>query len=433
MARTAERTLTVVHDPHDDLDTLNRLRRLHARPFGQVVCEPAPTGGSSGLARSVLTALGKDPDLGPRREPLWRLVDVHLRAERARQLILLRAHTLTYAPLRRLADVADAAEIHLWLVIHTERLPGPVAQLLEGLAHNTSDLEALLQRAPAFPDEHDSADLPVGAGPDFPYLDEIGARAEHRRPRSAITASLPRADRVAVHDVWDHAHAWMTRWLAEHPDATYQQCADAVYLLARHGDSASEIYARIRAALDAFTRAGEDTDADTVDSTLRRSFGEIRPCQFNPTIARAAALADQTADPQQAALIALAAVIRCPLKLRELNHRAVAADCSRLCGPWGSVIAIPPELRRFIATHHQRLEPHAHGRRLPLLPGGTYERMSRPSIRRALAELDAPASLWHDPPGTTLGEGANADGRALLHTLSAWNLWLRRSQAAPPA
>lgn len=141
MARTAERTLTVAHDPHDDVDTLNRLRRLHARPFGQVVCEPAPTGGASGLARSILAALGKDPDLGPRRDPLWRLVDVHLRAERTRTLVVLRAHTLTYAPLRRLADITDAAGIHLWLVVHTERLPGPVAQLLEGLAHDTSDLE----------------------------------------------------------------------------------------------------------------------------------------------------------------------------------------------------------------------------------------------------------------------------------------------------
>ena len=120
VARTAERTLSVVLDPHDDLDTLTRLRRLHARPFGQVVCEPAPTSGPSGLARSVLAAMGKNPDLGPRRDPLWRLVDVHLRAERTRDLVVLRAHTLTYAPLRRLADITDAAEIHLWLVVHAD-------------------------------------------------------------------------------------------------------------------------------------------------------------------------------------------------------------------------------------------------------------------------------------------------------------------------
>jgi hypothetical protein len=426
VARTAERTLTVAHDPHDDVDTLNRLRRLHARPFGQIVCEPAPTGGTSGLARSILAALGKDPDLGPRRDPLWRLVDVHLRAERTRQLVVLRAHTLTYAPLRRLADITDAADIHLWLVVHTERVPSPVAQLLEGLAHDTSDLEQLLQHMPDFADD-DAGELPAGAGPGFPYLVEIGVGVEHRRPRVVIAAPLPLADRVVIHDVWDRAHAWMTGWLDEHPDATYQQCADAVYLLARHGDSASEIYTRLRAALDAFTRAGENTDATGVDSVMRCSFGEIRPCQFNAAIARAAALADQTADPKHAALIALAAMFHCPRFLRELNYRAVGGDGSLVCGPWGGVFAIAPELRRFVATQHQQLQPHTAGRPLPFLPGTAHGRMSQPSIRHALAELDTPATLWHDPPGTTLGEGANADGRALLHSLTAGKLWPRPS------
>ena len=239
MARTAERNLSVVLDPHDDLATLNRLRRLHARPFGQVVCEPAPTGGSSGLARSVLAALGKDPDLGPRRDPLWRLVDVHLRAERTRELIVLRAHTLTYAALRRLADITDAAEIHLSLVVHTERLPGPVAQLVEGLPHDARELDRLLEQTPDPAGEQDEVDeLPAGAGLEFPYVHAISGH--DGRPRSAIARTLPRAQRVEVVELWDQAHAWTTRWLDEHPDAPYQQCADAIYLLARHGDSASE-------------------------------------------------------------------------------------------------------------------------------------------------------------------------------------------------
>lgn len=116
MARTADRTLTLVLDPDDDVDTLTRLRRLHARPLGQVVCEPAPGDGTSGLARRLLAALGKSVELQPRREPLWRLVDVHLRAERVRDLIVVRAHTLTYPALRRLADHADHAGAQLWLV-----------------------------------------------------------------------------------------------------------------------------------------------------------------------------------------------------------------------------------------------------------------------------------------------------------------------------
>ena len=388
MARTAERTLTVVLDPHDDVATLNRLRRLHARPFGQVVCEPAPAAGPSGLARSVLAALGKDPDLGPRRDPLWRLVDVHLRAERTRQLIVLRAHTLTYAALRRLADITDDAEIHLWLVVHTERIPGPVAQLLEGLPHDTGELDRLLEHTPDLTDEHDDVDeLPVGAGLEFPYLQAIDGH--DARPRSAIVRSLSRAQRAAVHDVLDQAHAWMTRWIDEHPDATYQQSADAVYLLARHGDSASEIYTRIRAALDAFTRAGEDTDVRAVDAVLQWSFGEVRSCEFNATYARAGTLADQTCEPQLAALIALAAVMRCPRYIRELDHNTVAADGSRLFGPWGGLFAIPPELRRFIATQHEHLSTYAKHRSIAMLPGNSHGRMSQTAIRRALAELDA--------------------------------------------
>jgi hypothetical protein len=424
VARTAERTLTVVLDPHDDLHTLNRLRRLHARPFGQVVCEPAPTGGPSGLARCVLAALGKDPDLGHRRDPLWRLVDVHLRAERTRELIVLRANTLTYAALRRLADITDGAEIHLWLVVHAERMPGPVAQLLEGLPHNTSELDRLLEQTPGTADEEDDLDeLPAGAGFEFPYLQAISG--QDGRPRSAIARSLPRAQRAEVLELWDQAHAWMTRWLDEHPDAPYQERADAVYLLARHGNSASEIYTRIRAALDAFTRAGEDTNASAVDAALHWSFGEIPPCEFNAAFARAAALADQTADPQFAALIALAAVIRCPATSRALDHHTVAADGTRLYGPWGALFAIPPELRRFIATQHAHLSTCAHNCRMAMLPGSARGRMGQASIRRALAELDAPASLWHDQPGTTIGEGARADGRQLLHSLTAWTLWLR--------
>ena len=353
---------------------------------------------------------------------------MHLRAERTRELIVLRAHTLTYAALRRLADVTDSADIHLWLVVHAERLPGPVAQLLEGLPHDTGELARLLEQTPDLADEHDDVDeLPAGAGLEFPYLHGIGGH--DGRPRSAITASLSRGQRAAVHDSWDEAHAWMTRWIDEHPETTYQQSADAVYLLARHGDSASEIYTRIRAALDAFTRAGEDTDVRAVDAVLQWSFGEVRPCEFNVAFARAAALADQTPDPQLAALIALAAVMRCPRYIRQLDHDTVASDGSRLYGPWGGLFAIPPELRRFIATQHQQLSTYAKRRSIAMLPGNSHGRMSQTAIRRALAELDAPASLWHDPPGSTIGEGANADGRMLLHTLTTWDLWLSRDHA----
>lgn len=229
---------------------------------------------------------------------------------------MLRAHTLSYPALRRIADLAHAVDVHLWLVVHRERPPAAVAQLLEALPHDTASLEDLLERAPDLPDLAGDEDLPLGAGAEFPYLETILPPLEPQRPRRARTAiahALPRGERPLVHAVWDRAHAWAARWIDEHPKATYQQSADAVYLLARDGDTASEIYVRTRAALDAFVRAGVDTDVQGVDTTFDYSFGEIRPCDFNAAIARAGALADQTPDPQLAALIALAAVSRNPL------------------------------------------------------------------------------------------------------------------------
>lgn len=226
--------------------------------------------------------------------------------------------------------------------------------------------------------------------------------------------------------MWDRAHTWTTQWIAEHPRVTYQQSADAAYLLARHGDTASEIYVRTCAALDAFACAGLDTDLHGVDETFDFSFGEIRPCDFNAAIARAGALADQTPDPQLAALIALAAVARNPLVIRQANLRALRPDGSALAGPWGGVLAIPAELRRFLATHHQQRQPIANDEPASLFSGNSHGRLSQPAIRRALEALDAPASLWEDPRDTPIGQGASADGRALLNNLTAWDLWLER-------
>jgi hypothetical protein len=65
---------------------------------------------------------------------------------------------------------------------------------------------------------------------------------------------------------------------------------------------------------------------------------------------------------------------------------------------WGGLRAIPPPLRRVLATQRQRLvnagaRPHD-----PLLPGTSHGRMSTPEIQRELDALDAPTSMWQDPP-----------------------------------
>jgi hypothetical protein len=44
VAQAAEQqAITLVLDPDDELRTLRALRALHARPLGQIVCEPATT------------------------------------------------------------------------------------------------------------------------------------------------------------------------------------------------------------------------------------------------------------------------------------------------------------------------------------------------------------------------------------------------------
>jgi hypothetical protein len=64
--------------------------------------------------------------------------------------------------------------------------------------------------------------------------------------------------------------------------------------------------------------------------------------------------------------------------------------------PVGGVLTVPPELRRFLATWHHHRRPLALDRTAPLFPGETRGRLRPATIQRRLAQLDAPASLWHD-------------------------------------
>jgi len=80
VARTVDPPITLIVDPDDNLACLEQLRRLHARPYGQILCEPDPTATSAELARYLLEGLGKD-SRGLTRGQLWHQVDCHLRAD----------------------------------------------------------------------------------------------------------------------------------------------------------------------------------------------------------------------------------------------------------------------------------------------------------------------------------------------------------------
>lgn len=118
-----------------------------------------------------------------------------------------------------------------------------------------------------------------------------------RRVRSTLSRGLSRAERAAVYDTWEQAHAWTLQWFDERAELIDQDTADAVLALARRGDTASEIYVRIRAALDASQHAGVTTNLRAVDAVFEHSYGETRPCGLNTAAAHAAALADQTRTP----------------------------------------------------------------------------------------------------------------------------------------
>lgn len=268
--------------------------------------------------------------------------------------------------------------------------------------------------------------MPLGRGLEFPYLAPIHDLYEplpRRRVRTTLTRGLPRAERAAVYDTWEQAHDWTLQWIDDRAELIDQEAADAVLALARAGNTASEMYVRIRAALDAFGQAGVKTNLRAVDAVFEHSYGETRPCELNTAAAHAAALADQTPDPNLAALIAVAVLARSPYYLRHANLRGLASDGTILVGPYGGVLAIPPELRRFLATWQHERQRHADGRPLPLFRGNSHGRISQPAVRRRLTRLNAPASLWEDAPDVGIGEGPSTDGRSLLPHLSAWHLW----------
>jgi hypothetical protein len=196
VARTVDPPITLIVDPDDDLACLEQLRRLHARPYGQILCEPAPTATSAELARYLLEGLGK-PSRNLSRGHLWQQVDCHLRAEHVHDLALARAHTLTYAALRDLADHARDADVSLWLLIAAEQPTAAITQLVEARPHETAELQQLIGRwrqaeAPAEP-----ATVPAGNGSQYPWLTPRtsgkpltlgGLRARLAAPERAVVA-----------------------------------------------------------------------------------------------------------------------------------------------------------------------------------------------------------------------------------------------------
>lgn len=244
MAREAERTVTVVGDRRDEHATLRRLRRLRARPLGRVVVEPIPGAGQSRVLAELLGALGKHHGVeGSRGERIWDLALSQLVAERASDLIVLRAHTLGYGAPRRLVELTKSAGCALWLSVHGERPPVAAARLTEAIPYSTMMGDELIgpwSRSPAPP----SVDLtpPAGRGAEFPYVwgvTAFPAQGAAVTPLGRVLRGVDPAGRAAVERLWEDAGAWIRHVLASEAPTAPAEPADEIYALARAADSAS--------------------------------------------------------------------------------------------------------------------------------------------------------------------------------------------------
>jgi hypothetical protein len=413
VARTVDPPITLIVDPDDDLACLEQLRRLHARPYGQILCEPAPTATSAELARYLLEGLGKHSQSLTRGQ-LWRQVDCHLRAEHVHDLALARAHTLTFAALRDLADHARDAGVSVWLLIAAEQPTAAIAQLVEARPHETGELQQLIGRWRRAEAPGEPATVPAGHGSQYPWL--TSRTSEKPLTLACLRARLAVPERAVVAHTWQATTEWMRRWLDDAGDCTGGEVARSIYAVASAGDTASEMLVRAQAAIAAVHAVGIRINRRVLEHDVTVAFGESRPLQWTASVQRAAGLIDQTADPQLAAIIALSLVYRHSETTRRVNVSGVAANGTIATSSWAGPRAIPPHLEKALATQRDQQLRAGADPGAPLLPGTTHGRMSAQVISQALAALDAPRSLWHRASDDY--DEPDLDGRSILHALN---------------
>ena len=414
MAQTTDQhALTLVLDPEDDLATLRQLRALHARPYGQIVCEPSPQAARNDLALHLLDALGKSPG-DPARA--WIRAQAQLTAERIEHVVLLRAHLLSYAALRCLTDCTEPAGARLWVIAAGETPSLALVQLLERRAHAVADVHRTVEQL-AVVERTGPEDVPPGRGPDFPLLPSTEAR---RRTRAHLARGLRGAARVEVRDLYDQAHGAMTAWSQARPDASRAEAADELGRLAGYGATGSETITRAHAGLHALADDGWPINPAVLDRLQRDHWYERRPQTHHQLVDRAAQIADRCPDPTDAALIALSAVSRCPHRLRRLRVRDLAPDASGLV--LGRVIAVPPPLRAPLRA--QQAIAQAAGPDGPLLAGARVARPNKLTMRRCYDRHAVPHGLRAILDGDhDLDYELGADGGEVLVRLHPANLF----------
>ena len=203
-----------------------------------------------------------------------------MRAERVRDLAVVRAQTLTYSALRDLADHTHAAATALWLLTAGERPTVAVTQLLEARPHEHATIGQLIQRWSEIAPPPEPDPVPPGAGRDYPYLTYRTAASAATRAR--LCAGLPAAERATVTKTWRTAETWIIEWVGSHPRCTTLELADALYRLTGAGDTASELLVRAQAAITALHNDGLPIDRTLAASDITVQYGETRGMKILP-------------------------------------------------------------------------------------------------------------------------------------------------------
>ncbi len=239
-----------------------------------------PATGARELAHHILHALGKTAD---QDKLAWARAGSLLEAERIHQLVLLRAHLLTYPALRRLADCADHAGTRLRLLATGEEPTQALRQLLEQRPHYRAAIAFLLDELAIDLVDRDD-ELPADHGPDFAELRAV----VQRRTRVDVARGLRAARRAAVLTAYDDAYTWTREWAAEHETDSDQDAADALLGLAAHTSTASQTLTNAHAGLHAFTDHGWTIKPAALDDLQRDHWWELRPATHQQHHARAA-------------------------------------------------------------------------------------------------------------------------------------------------
>jgi hypothetical protein len=242
----------IVRDLRDAPATTRYLNRLHSLERGVVVVRPTPGRGGSGIARDILTALGKrfrphSPRAAQRLLPLARL---WLHAEDAQRLVIARADRRPASEWSALRDLCTGEHAPtLWLIVHRHRLTDDEQAALRGTRRDDLSADELAGWLQPAPDQRpdgldDPCEFPPVPDVDFPFFP------------SACAELLPApAARIAI-DTFREGRRLTFSWLNLHRAASRGKIIGYLDSLAAPCTSADAAVARLRGAQAALLTHG---------------------------------------------------------------------------------------------------------------------------------------------------------------------------------